>query len=68
MSKVRGKNLQATFTSSLNEESLAEERRLLENVHLALEAFHQSVPKDKEASARRLAAALRELSRFCGLR
>ena len=67
MSKVRVKNFEATFTS-LNEESLAEERRLLENVRLARDAFHQSIPEDKKASARSLAAALRELSRFCGLR
>jgi hypothetical protein len=46
----------------------AKDRRLHENVRLALEAFYQSVPEDKEASARRLAAAMRELSRFRGLR
>jgi hypothetical protein len=68
MSKVQVRNLQASFISSLTEECLAEERRLLENVRLALEAFHQPVPEDKEASARYLAAALGELTRFCGLR
>ena len=67
MAKKRGQNLPASFATSPDEDTLAEECRLLENALLALEVSYQSRQEDDHAQARLREIALRELSSFCGI-